>query len=48
MIELEGEQNLKRDSTLEEHYGVYGFQDWLKSLLVIVISWEPWIKKRDN
>ena len=34
----------KRDSKLEEHYGVYRFYDRIKSQLFIVIGWGPSIK----
>ena len=38
----------KRESTLDEHLGVYGFYDWLKSISFIIIGWDPWIMKGVN
>ena len=35
---------IKRDSTPEEHLGVKGFNDWLKSQLFIMIGKDPWIR----
>ena len=38
----------KRDSTLDEHWGVKEIYDWPKSLPFIVIGLDPWIKNRVN